>query len=28
VIFGIRRVELANYLPALAVSPLLAYWLG
>ena len=28
VIFGIRRVELANYLPALAVSPLLALWLG
>ena len=28
VIFEIRRVELANYLPALAVAPLLAHWLG
>jgi uncharacterized membrane protein YqgA involved in biofilm formation len=28
VIFGVRRVELANYLPALAVAPLLAHWLG
>jgi len=27
VIFEIRRVELANYLPALAVAPLLARWL-
>jgi hypothetical protein len=28
VIFQIRRVELANYLPALAVAPLLTHWLG
>jgi uncharacterized membrane protein YqgA involved in biofilm formation len=28
VIFEIRRVELANYLPALVVAPLLAHWLG
>lgn len=28
VIFEIRRVELANYLPALAVAPLLGHWLG
>ena len=28
VILEIRRVELANYLPALAVAPLLAHWLG
>ena len=28
VIFAVRRVELANYLPALAVAPLLARWLG
>jgi uncharacterized membrane protein YqgA involved in biofilm formation len=28
VIFEIRRVELANYLPALIVAPLLAHWLG
>jgi len=28
VIFEIRRVELANYLPALAIAPLLARWLG
>ena len=28
VIFQVRRVELANYLPALAVAPLLAHWLG
>lgn len=28
VIFEVRRVELANYLPGLAVAPLLAYWLG
>ena len=27
VILQIRRVELANYLPALAVAPLLAHWL-
>lgn len=27
VIFEVRRVELANYLPALAVAPLLAHWL-
>jgi uncharacterized protein len=27
VIFEVRRVELANYLPALAVAPLLAKWL-
>lgn len=26
VIFEIRRVELANYLPALVLAPLLAYW--
>ena len=28
VIFEIRKVELANYLPALAVAPLLARWWG
>jgi len=28
VIWEVRRVELANYLPALAVAPLLAHWLG
>jgi hypothetical protein len=28
VIFEIRRVELANYLPALVFAPLLAWWLG
>ncbi len=28
VIFEVRRVELANYLPALAVAPLLGHWLG
>jgi len=28
VIFELRRVELANYLPALAVAPLLAHWTG
>jgi len=28
VIFEIRRVDLANYLPALAIAPLLARWLG
>jgi hypothetical protein len=28
VIFEVRRVELANYLPALAIAPLLALWLG
>lgn len=28
VIFEILRIELANYLPALAVAPLLAHWLG
>jgi uncharacterized membrane protein YqgA involved in biofilm formation len=28
VILEVRRVELANYLPALAVAPLLAHWLG
>ena len=28
VILEIRRVELANYLPALAVAPLLTHWLG
>jgi uncharacterized membrane protein YqgA involved in biofilm formation len=28
VIFGVRRVELANYLPALVVAPLLAWWLA
>ncbi len=28
VIFGIRKVELANYLPALVVAPLLAWWLA
>jgi uncharacterized membrane protein YqgA involved in biofilm formation len=27
VIFEVRKVELANYLPALAVAPLLAWWL-
>ena len=28
VILEVRRVELANYLPALAVAPLLAHWVG
>jgi uncharacterized membrane protein YqgA involved in biofilm formation len=28
VIFEVRRVELANYLPALIVAPLLAWWLA
>jgi len=28
VILGVRRVELANYLPALALAPLLTHWLG
>jgi uncharacterized membrane protein YqgA involved in biofilm formation len=28
VIFAARRVELANYLPALAIAPFLAHWLG
>lgn len=28
VIFGVRKVELANYLPALAVAPGLAWWLA
>jgi uncharacterized membrane protein YqgA involved in biofilm formation len=28
VIFETRKVELANYLPALAVAPLLTKWLG
>lgn len=28
VVLEVRRVELANYLPALAVAPLLARWLG
>jgi len=28
VIFEVRRVELANYLPALFVAPLLKFWLG
>ena len=28
VIFEIRRVELANYLPALVIAPILAHWLG
>lgn len=28
VILEVRRVELANYLPALVVAPLLAHWLG
>jgi len=28
VILEVRRVELANYLPALATAPLLAHWLG
>ena len=28
VIFEVRRVELANYLPALVVAPLLAWWLA
>jgi uncharacterized protein len=27
VIFEVRRVELANYLPALVIAPLLAHWL-
>jgi uncharacterized membrane protein YqgA involved in biofilm formation len=26
-IFEVRRVELANFLPGLAVAPLLAWWL-
>lgn len=28
VILDVRRVEMANYLPALIVAPLLAHWLG
>jgi uncharacterized membrane protein YqgA involved in biofilm formation len=28
IIFEIRRVELANYLPALVIAPVLAHWLG
>ena len=28
VIFEVRRVELANYLPALVIAPLLGHWLG
>ena len=28
VVLQVRRVELANYLPALAVAPVLAWWLG
>jgi uncharacterized membrane protein YqgA involved in biofilm formation len=28
VIFEVRKVELANYLPALVVAPLLAHWFG
>ncbi len=28
VIYGVRKVPLANYLPALAVAPLLTKWLG
>lgn len=28
VIFNLRRVELANYLPAVLVAPVLAYWLA
>lgn len=28
VIFGVRKVELANYLPALVVAPALAWWLA
>ncbi len=28
VIFEVRRVELANYLPALAIAPLLGHWLA
>jgi uncharacterized membrane protein YqgA involved in biofilm formation len=28
VIFQVRRVELANYLPALVVAPILTHWLG
>jgi hypothetical protein len=28
VVLEVRRVELANYLPSLAVAPLLAYWLA
>ena len=28
VIFEVRRVELANYLPALLVAPVLKFWLG
>jgi uncharacterized membrane protein YqgA involved in biofilm formation len=28
VVFEVRRVELANYLPALVVAPMLAYWIG
>ena len=28
VILEVRRVELANYLPALALAPLLTHWLG
>jgi uncharacterized membrane protein YqgA involved in biofilm formation len=28
VMFGIRKAELANYLPALAIAPLLTKWIG
>jgi uncharacterized membrane protein YqgA involved in biofilm formation len=28
VMFGIRKAELANYLPALAIAPLLAKWIN
>jgi hypothetical protein len=28
VILEVRRVELANYLPALVLAPILAHWLG
>jgi len=28
VIFQARRVDLANYLPALVIAPVLSYWLG
>ena len=28
VIFEVRRVEMANFLPGLVVAPLLGHWLG
>jgi uncharacterized membrane protein YqgA involved in biofilm formation len=28
VIYGVRKVPLANYLPALLVAPLLTKWIG